>query len=42
MAVLEKIRQRSLLLIVVIGLSLLAFIVGDIFNSGGFNSVSKA
>ena len=41
MAVLEKIRQRSLLLILVIGLSLLAFIVGDLFNSGGFNSVSK-
>ena len=41
MAVLEKIRQRSLLLILVIGLSLFAFIVGDLFNSGGFNSVSK-
>ena len=41
MAVLEKIRQRSVLLIVVIGLSLFAFIVGDLFNSGGLNSVSK-
>lgn len=41
MAVLEKIRQRSLLLILVIGLSLFAFIVGDLFNNGGFNSVSK-
>ena len=41
MAVLSKIRQRSLLLILVIGFCLLAFIIGDIFNSGGFNSVSK-
>jgi len=41
MAVLQKIRQRSLLLILVIGFCLLAFIVGDLFNSGGFNSVSK-
>ncbi|RWX03642.1 peptidylprolyl isomerase [Flavobacterium cerinum] len=36
MAVLSKIRQRSLLLILVIGFCLLAFIVGDIINSGGF------
>ncbi len=41
MAVLSKIRQRSLLLILVIGFCLLAFIVGDIFNSGGFNSTSN-
>jgi peptidyl-prolyl cis-trans isomerase D len=41
MAVLQKIRQRSLLLILVIGFCLLAFIVGDLFNNGGFNSVSK-
>ncbi|HEX8270769.1 MAG TPA: peptidylprolyl isomerase [Flavobacterium sp.] len=41
MAVLSKIRQRSLLLILVIGFCLLAFIVGDIFNSGGFNTTSK-
>lgn len=34
MAVLSKIRQRSLLLILVIGFCLLAFLVGDIFNSG--------
>jgi peptidyl-prolyl cis-trans isomerase D len=40
MAVLQKIRQRSLLLILVIGFCLLAFII-DIFNSGGFNSTSK-
>ena len=41
MAVLQKIRQRSLLLILVIGFCLLAFIIGDIFNSGGFNRTSK-
>jgi peptidyl-prolyl cis-trans isomerase D len=38
MAVLSKIRQRSLLLILVIGFCLLAFIVGDVLNSGGFQS----
>lgn len=38
MAVLSKIRQRSLLLILVIGFCLLAFVVGDVLNSGGFNS----
>ncbi len=36
MAVLSKIRQRSLVLILVIGLSLLAFIIADIIKSGGF------
>src|SRR5688572_26908974 len=36
MAVLSKIRQRSLVLILVIGFCLLAFIIGDIVNSGGF------
>ena len=36
MAVLSKIRQRSILLIGVIGFCLLAFIVGDIINHGGF------
>lgn len=41
MAVLQKIRQRSLLLILVIGFCLFAFIIGDIFNSGGFSSTSK-
>ena len=41
MAVLSKIRQRSLLLIVVIGFCLLAFIVGDLISSGGFNQTSK-
>lgn len=41
MAVLQKIRQRSLLLILVIGFCLFAFIVGDLFNKGGFKSTSK-
>lgn len=41
MAVLSKIRQRSVLLILVIGFCLLAFIIGDLFNSGQFNSLSK-
>ncbi|HMK07248.1 MAG TPA: peptidylprolyl isomerase [Flavobacterium sp.] len=41
MAVLQKIRQRSLLLILVIGFCLFAFIVGDLFNKGGFNQTSK-
>ncbi|MBF00067.1 peptidylprolyl isomerase [Flavobacterium coralii] len=36
MAVLSKIRERSLLLILVIGLSLLAFIVTDVISNGGF------
>lgn len=34
MATLEKIRKRGKLLAVIIGLSLLAFIVGDLFTSG--------
>ena len=41
MAVLSKIRQRSFLLIAVIGFCLLAFIIGDIFQSGAFNQSSR-
>jgi len=41
MAVLSKIRQRSILLILVIGFCLFAFIIGDLFNSGNFNQTSK-
>ncbi|MBD3583133.1 peptidylprolyl isomerase [Flavobacterium selenitireducens] len=41
MAVLSKIRQRSLLLIGVIGFCLLAFLIGDIFSSGNINLASK-
>jgi peptidyl-prolyl cis-trans isomerase D len=40
MAVLSKIRQRSILLIGIIGFCLLAFIICDIIKSGGFG-VSK-
>lgn len=41
MAVLSKIRQRSILLIAIIGFCLFAFIIGDIFSQGGFNSIPK-
>lgn len=41
MAVLSKIRQRSLLLILVIGFCLLAFIIGDLFSSGNIGMASK-
>lgn len=41
MAVLSKIRQRSLLVIVIVGLSLLAFIIGALIENGGFTSSSK-
>jgi len=41
MAVLSKIRQRSLLLIVVIGFCLFAFIVGDLVHSNLFNQTSR-
>jgi peptidyl-prolyl cis-trans isomerase D len=41
MAVLQKIRQRSLLLILVIGLSLLAFIIGDIVQNNSFSTSSN-
>jgi peptidyl-prolyl cis-trans isomerase D len=41
MAVLSKIRQRSVLLILIIGFCLFAFIIGDLFQSGQFNRLSK-
>jgi peptidyl-prolyl cis-trans isomerase D len=41
MAVLSKIRQRSALMIAVIAFALFAFIIGDLFKSGSFNSTSK-
>ena len=41
MAVLSKIRQRSLLLILVIGFSLLAFIVTDLVGNGGFGTTKN-
>lgn len=34
MATLEKIRSKSVLLLIIIGAALLAFIIGDFFNSG--------
>ncbi len=41
MAVLSKIRQRSLLVILFVGFGLFAFIIGDIFQSGAFNQSSR-
>jgi peptidyl-prolyl cis-trans isomerase D len=41
MAVLQKIRQRSALMIVVIALALFAFIAGDLFTKGNFGGNSK-
>lgn len=38
MATLEKIRKRSGVLIVIIGLALLAFILGDMFSGGSFST----
>ncbi|WP_158961454.1 peptidylprolyl isomerase [Myroides fluvii] len=38
MAVLSKIRQKSALLIAVIGIALLAFVIGDVVRSGGAGS----
>lgn len=40
MAVLQKIRNRSGLLLLVIGFALLAFVVGEAIQSGGFNTPS--
>ena len=41
MAVLQKIRKRSGLLLIVIGFSLLAFVIGDLIQGGSFNQTSK-
>jgi peptidyl-prolyl cis-trans isomerase D len=41
MAVLQKIRNRSGLLLLAIGFALFAFIIGEAFQSGGFNMPSK-
>ena len=38
MAVLNKIRQQSVVLILIIALALIAFVLTDLFQSGGFNS----
>jgi peptidyl-prolyl cis-trans isomerase D len=37
----SNIRQRSALMIAVIASALFAFIIGDLFSSGGFNTTSK-
>jgi peptidyl-prolyl cis-trans isomerase D len=41
MAVLSNIRQRSALMIAVIAFALFAFIIGDLFSSGGFSTTQK-
>ncbi|PJB11777.1 MAG: peptidylprolyl isomerase [Flavobacteriales bacterium CG_4_9_14_3_um_filter_40_17] len=38
MAILSKIRQRTLILILIIALALFAFILSDVLTKGGFNS----
>ena len=37
MAVLNKIRQRSVFLIVIIALALFSFVLADLFKTGGFS-----
>jgi len=41
MAILNKIRQRSIFLILIIALALFAFIAADIFRSGGFDAAKQ-
>jgi peptidyl-prolyl cis-trans isomerase D len=41
MAVLSNIRQRSALMIAVIAFALFAFIIGDLFSSGGLVPLKK-
>ncbi|MCP1996887.1 peptidylprolyl isomerase [Flavobacterium sp. HSC-61S13] len=41
MAVLSKIRQKSVLLIAVVGIALLAFVVGDLVRGGGVGKGSR-
>jgi peptidyl-prolyl cis-trans isomerase D len=41
MAVLSKIRQRSFLVIAIVGLALFAFIIGALIENGGFTQTSK-
>jgi peptidyl-prolyl cis-trans isomerase D len=41
MAVLSKIRKNSVLLVGAIGVGLFAFVIGDVFQSGGFNQDSR-
>lgn len=41
MAVLSKIRQRSLLVIAVVGIALFAFVIGEAIQSGGFGDTGR-
>lgn len=41
MAVLSKIRQRSLLVAIIVGLALFAFVIGALIENGGFGQSSK-
>lgn len=41
MAILNKIRQRSLFLIIIIALALFAFVLADVFKNGGFDSAKQ-
>ena len=41
MAVLSKIRKNSVILVGAIGVGLAAFVIGDIFQSGGFDQTSR-
>ncbi|MBJ2173927.1 peptidylprolyl isomerase [Aureibaculum sp. A20] len=42
MAILGKIRERSLFLIIVIALALFSFVIGDVFTRGGFGSEANS
>ena len=42
MAILGKIRERSLFLIIVIALALFSFVIGDVFTRGGFGGSSNS
>ena len=41
MAILNKIRQRSLFLIIIIALALFSFVLADVFKNGGFDSAKQ-
>ncbi len=41
MAILSKIRQRSILLVLIIALALFSFVLADVIKSGGFSSSSN-
>ena len=41
MAILSKIRQRSILLILIIALALFSFVLADVIKSGGFGGGSN-